>query len=95
MEISFGLGIREDNKAQYFLGLGYRFGSRATLHAGVTMGSVDRLPVGVGANDVVTDENILKNLGQYTDVRPFVAISYSFLGSRDRMKVPFGEAKPK
>jgi hypothetical protein len=92
--LSFGLGIREDNKAQYFLGGGIRFGKRATLHAGLTIGSIATLPAGVREGDAIADVNLLNNLGQRTEVRPFVAISYSFLGSGNRMKLPFGEPNP-
>jgi len=85
----FGLGIREDNKTEFFLGLGYRFSDSASLNGGIAWGPVSRLPNGVNTTDPVSDNNVLTNLPTRTAKGVFVAISYSFLHVRDRLEKPF------
>lgn len=88
--LSFGLGVRNDNKAHYYLGLSWRFGDQAAITAGFLFGSVTRLPIGIGEGSVVKDDNVIQNLGSYTVGKPFIALSYTFLGTSDRFKKPLG-----
>lgn len=91
--LSFGLGINEDNKTTYFVGPSWRWGGKGALTAGVTFGSVARLPAGARENERATNTNILNELGSRTANRFFLSFSYSFLGNiRDRFEKPFAGA---
>jgi hypothetical protein len=87
--LMFGLGLREGNKTEYFIGGGYRFSDKATLNAGLALGPVSRLPAGVDTTGPVADDNVLTNLQTRTRAGVFVAISYSFINVRDRLQKPF------
>ena len=91
---TFGLGIRDGNKTEYFLGGGLRFNNKATLNAGLVLGPVLRLPNGVNTTDPITDDNILNNLPTRVQKGFFVGISYSFINVSDKLKTPFGGTQP-
>lgn len=93
--MSFGLGIDKGHGTTYHIGPSIRFADKAFLTAGVAWGTVKTPPSGVEVNQVVTDPNVLKNLGERTDRRFFVAVSYGFLGgAEDALKKPFAGATP-
>ena len=86
---SFGLGIREGNKMEYFLGGGLRASDKATINAGVVFGPVSRLPNGVDTTRPVSDDNVLNDLPTRIQRGFFVGISYSFIDVRNRFQAPF------
>lgn len=92
--LSFGLGLGESSRARYYTGLSLRLGSKFALTGGVAWGNVDRLPAGVTTTTPVTDPNILNELPTRVGVKPFFALSYGFLGSRDPLAKPFAGAPP-
>jgi hypothetical protein len=92
--LSFGLGLGEASRTTYFTGLSIRLSSKAALTGGVAWGNVDRLPAGVTLATPVTDQNILGDLPTRVGAKPFVALSYGFLGSRDRLGKPFAGTTP-
>ncbi len=75
--ISFGLGL-QDNEVQYFVGTTARFGNRAFITGGVTLGPRDRLPNGVTVGKFVTDSAALGSLPKKTSQGVFVSIGFSF-----------------
>ena len=87
--LGFGLGINSDNRTEYMIGGGLRFGDRATVNVGRVWGSIDRLPNGVTFDTPITDDNVLNNKGTRIVSRWFFAISYSFIDTRDRLVKPF------
>jgi hypothetical protein len=89
--LAFGIGINSDNHAEYLLGAGLRFGDRATFNVGRVWGSVSRLPNGVTTDAPVTDDNVLNNLGTQVVSRWFVALTYSFIDTKDRLLKPFAQ----
>lgn len=91
---TFGLGIRDGNKTEYFLGGGLRFNDKATLNAGLVLGPVLRLPSGVNTTDPITDDNVLNDLPTRVQKGFFVGISYSFINVSDKLKTPFGGTQP-
>ncbi len=92
--LSFGLGINSDNRAEYLVGLGFRFGDKAVLSLGGVWGSVSRLPNGVTFDTPITDDNTLNNLGSQVKARLFFALSYSFIDTKDRLLKPFAQQEP-
>jgi hypothetical protein len=89
--LGFGLGINSDNRAEYLVGAALRFGDRATFNVGRVWGSVARLPNGVALGSTVTDDNILNNLGSQVVSRWFVALTYAFIDTKDRLLKPFAQ----
>ena len=87
--LGFGLGINSDNHAEYMVGAALRFGDKATINVGRAWGSITRLPNGVNFDTPITDDNVLNNLGARTVSRWFVAISYAFIDTKDRLVKPF------
>jgi hypothetical protein len=85
----FGLGIREGNRTEYFLGGGIRFNDKATLNLGYALGPVERLPNGVNTTDPVSDPNVLNNLSTRNRGGVFVGITYSFINVRQKLEQPF------
>jgi hypothetical protein len=94
LALSFGLGLSESSRATYYTGLSVRLSSKAALTGGLAWGNVDRLPPGVTSQTPVTDRNILNDLPTRVGVKPFIAFSYGFLGSKDRLAKPFAGTPP-
>jgi hypothetical protein len=88
----FGLGIRDGNKTEYYLGGGLRFSDKATFNGGLVFGPVSRLPTGVDTTKGVTDDNVLTNLPTRIAKGVFFGISYSFINVRDKLQQPFAGA---
>jgi hypothetical protein len=88
----FGLGIRDSNKTEYYLGGGLRFSDKATLNAGVVFGPVTRLKDGINLTDPVSDDNVLNDLPTRTKRGFFVGLSYSFIDVRGKLQQPFAGA---
>jgi hypothetical protein len=98
--LSFGLGIGEENRTSYSVGLSWRLGDKAFLTGGYSWAPVDRLPTGVRTcarsaescdpGFALTDPNRIANLDERTEGALFVGLSYTFieLGSffQDRFK---------
>jgi hypothetical protein len=89
---TFGLGIRDQSKTEYYLGAGYRFSDKATVNAGLVFGPVTRLKDGVNVNDAITDDNVLNDPPTRTRRGFFVGISYSFIDVRGKLQQPFAGA---
>jgi hypothetical protein len=89
--LGFGLGINGDNRAEYLVGAGLRFGDRATFNVGRVWGSVARLPNGVTLGAPATDDNVLNNLGSQVVSRWFFALTYAFIDTKDRLLKPFAQ----
>jgi hypothetical protein len=87
--LAFGLGINADNKTEYFAGIGFRLGDKATINVGVAAGSIARLPNGTNHNTPITDDNVLNNLGSRVVGKAFFALSYAFIDTKDKFKKPF------
>jgi hypothetical protein len=90
--LSFGLGIRDNNKSEYFLGGGLRLSDKATLVTGIVFGPQDRLKGSDRSGAPPTDDNSLSDLPTKTARGFFVGVSYSFIDVQDRFKKPFAGA---
>jgi hypothetical protein len=80
--LSFGIGLRGDSRATFYLGSALRFGSHASLTAGAAVGPVSTLPAGIVEGRTVTDTNSLTNLGTRTTKSWFVGATYTFASLR-------------
>jgi hypothetical protein len=80
--LSFGIGLRGDSRATFYLGSALRFGSHASLTGGVAIGPVATLPAGVIEGRAVTDTNFLTNLGTRTRASWFTGVTYTFASIR-------------
>jgi hypothetical protein len=80
--LSFGIGLRGDSRATFYLGSALRFGPHASFTAGVAIGPVSALPAGVVEGRAVTDTNFLMNLGTRTTHSWFTAVTYTFASLR-------------
>lgn len=82
--VSFGLSVNDTSEVRYFFGTSVRFGEQAFLTGGIVFGSKDRLPGGLvlATNSFTTNANSLQTLPTRTDSAFFIAISYTFLGSK-------------
>src|SRR4051794_18497324 len=80
--LSFGIGLRGDSRATFYLGSALRFGSHASLTGGVAIGPVATLPGGVIEGRAVTDTNFLTNLGTRTRASWFTGVTYTFASLR-------------
>lgn len=78
--LSFGIGINDDSKVNYYAGMSLRFGQKAFLTVGANFGSVKTLPNGLSEGSTA-DANTLNNQKDRIGVAPFVSFSYTFLGS--------------
>ena len=76
--LSFGIGLRGDSRATFYLGSALRFGSHASLTAGMAVGPVATLPAGVVEGKTVTDTNFLSDLGTRTTRSWFTGVTYTF-----------------
>jgi hypothetical protein len=80
--LSFGIGLRGDSRATFYLGSALRLGSHASVTAGVAIGPVATLPAGVVEGRPLTDTNFLSNLGTRTTRSWFVGATYTFASLR-------------
>jgi hypothetical protein len=80
--LSFGVGIRADGRATFYLGPAVRFGQRASFTAGVAVGPIAALPAGVHERESVTDTNFLSNLGTRNTKAWYAAVTYTFASLR-------------
>lgn len=85
----FGLGIRDNNKTEYYLGGGLRFSDKATFNLGAVFGPVSRLKDGNNLTDAISDDNVLTDLPSRTRRGFFVGLSYSFIDVRGKLQQPF------
>ncbi|WP_420637183.1 hypothetical protein [Candidatus Palauibacter sp.] len=89
LAVTFGLGIQEPAKTEYYLGPSIRLGDKMTVSLGVVLGAESRLPAGVNMSQPVFDDNILSDLPRKSSCGWFLALSYSFLQAVDQLKKPF------
>jgi hypothetical protein len=89
---TFGLGIRDSNKTEYYLGGGLRMSDKASINGGVVFGPVSRLKDGINIGDSVTDPNVLNDLPTMTKRGFFIGLSYSFIDVRGKLQQPFAGA---
>jgi len=80
--LSFGIGLRGDARATFYLGSALRLGSHASFTAGLAIGPVATLPAGVVEGRAVTDTNFLSNLGTRTTRSWFTGVTYTFASLR-------------
>jgi len=80
--LSFGIGLRGDARATFYVGSALRLGSHASFTAGVAIGPVATLPAGVVEGRAVTDTNFLSNLGTRTTRSWFTGVTYTFASLR-------------
>jgi hypothetical protein len=80
--LSFGIGLRGDSRATFYLGSALRFGSHASFTAGLAVGPVAALPAGVVEGKTVTDTNFLSDLGTRTTRSWFTGVTYTFASLR-------------
>lgn len=80
--LSFGIGLRGDSRATFYLGSALRFGAHASFTAGVAMGPVSTLPAGVVEGRALTDTNLLTDLGTRTRASWFAGATYTFASLR-------------
>jgi len=80
--LSFGVGIRGDGRATFYLGPAFRFGRRASFTAGLAMGPIAALPAGVHERESVTDTNFLSNLRSRNATSWYGAFTYTFVSLR-------------
>jgi hypothetical protein len=80
--LSFGVGIRGDSRATFYLGSALRLGPHASFTAGVAVGPVAALPAGVVEGQSVADTNLLTNLSTRTTHSWFTGVTYTFASLR-------------
>jgi hypothetical protein len=80
--LSFGIGLRGDSRATFYVGSALRFGSHASFTAGVAIGPVATLPAGIVEGRPVTDTNFLNDLGTRTRASWFTGVTYTFASLR-------------
>ena len=80
--LSFGIGLRGDSRATFYLGSALRFGSHASFTAGVALGPVATLPAGVVEGRALSDTNFLTDLGTRTRASWFTGVTYTFASIR-------------
>ena len=80
--LSFGIGVRGDSRATFYLGSALRVGSHASFTAGLAVGPVATLPAGVVEGKTLTDTNFLSNLGTRTTRSWFAGVTYTFASLR-------------
>ena len=80
--LSFGVGIRGDGRATFYLGPAVRFGQRASFTAGVAVGPIAALPAGVHERESVTDTNFLSDLSSRNAKAWYAAVTYTFASLR-------------
>jgi hypothetical protein len=80
--LSFGIGLRGDSRATFYLGSALRLGSHASFTAGVAIGPIATLPAGAVEGRPVTDTNFLTNLGTRTTSSWFTGVTYTFASLR-------------
>jgi hypothetical protein len=80
--LSFGIGLRGDSRATFYLGSALRLGSHAAFTAGVAIGPVATLPPGVVEGRPVTDTNFLTDLSTRTTHSWFTGVTYTFASLR-------------
>ncbi len=80
--LSFGIGLRGESRATFYLGSALRFGSHAAFTAGWAIGPVATLPAGVVEGRPVTDTNFLTDLGTRTTSSWFTGVTYTFASLR-------------
>jgi hypothetical protein len=80
--LSFGIGLRGDSRATFYMGSALRFGSHASFTAGVAIGPVATLPAGIVEGRAVTDTNFLSDLGSRTTASWFTGVTYTFASLR-------------
>ena len=80
--LSFGIGLRGDARATFYLGSALRFGPHASFTAGVAVGPVAALPAGVVEGRPVTDTNFLADLGTRSRASWFTGVTYTFASLR-------------
>ena len=76
--LSFGIGIRGDSRATYYLGSALRLGSHASVTGGVAFGPVATLPPGVHEQAAVSDTNQLLDLPSRMARSWFTGVTYTF-----------------
>jgi len=80
--LSFGVGIRGDGRATFYLGPAVRFGRRASFTSGVAVGPIAALPAGVHERESVTDTNFLSDLSSRNTKAWYAAFTYTFASLR-------------
>jgi hypothetical protein len=80
--LSFGIGLRGDSRATFYLGSALRFGPHASFTAGVAIGPVATLPPGVVEGRAPIDSNVLADLGTRTKASWFAGVTYTFASLR-------------
>jgi hypothetical protein len=80
--LSFGIGLRGDSRATFYLGSALRFGSHASFTGGLAVGPVATLPAGVVEGKTVTDTNFLSDLSTRTTRSWFAGVTYTFASLR-------------
>jgi hypothetical protein len=80
--LSFGIGLRGDSRATFYLGSALRFGPHASFTGGAAIGPVATLPPGVVEGRAPVDSNVLSELGTKTKASWFVGMTYTFASLR-------------
>ena len=80
--LSFGIGVRGDARATFYMGSALRFGPHASFTTGVAIGPVSTLPAGVVEGRALTDTNFLMDLGTRTRASWFAGMTYTFASIR-------------
>jgi hypothetical protein len=80
--LSFGIGVRGDSRATFYLGSALRFGPHASFTGGVAIGPIAALPAGVVEGRTVADTNFLSDLSTRTTHSWFAGVTYTFASIR-------------
>jgi hypothetical protein len=80
--LSFGIGLRGESRATFYMGSALRFGPHASFTAGVAIGPVAALPAGVSEGRALSDTNFLTDLGTRTRASWFAGATYTFASIR-------------
>jgi hypothetical protein len=80
--LSFGVGVRGDTRATFYLGSALRFGPHASFTSGIAFGPTAALPAGVQEGQSVTDTNFLSDLATRATHSWFAGVTYTFASLR-------------
>lgn len=94
--VNFGLGFSQTGSDLNFMpGIGWRLGDEFHLTVGMQFAKVATLPNGLKVDDPLTSPNDLTNLGSKYVSRPFISISYVFLGGDTKQQFLSTYSPPK
>jgi len=94
--IALGLGVNGDSDLAFMPGLSLRVCNMLFLSAGAHIGAINSKPVGATVDEPLQDVSVLTKPDRIHKVRPYVALTYTFLGNpQEVFRKPFAEPEKK